>query len=64
MLPFLQSFAFWFGLFVDIVGAVVLVSRIILKLLPRPVKIDGRYSRFVQTLLHLSLSLGHLESEI
>ena len=57
------SFSNVFGIFVNIIGAVVFISRILLKYLPCA-KGPGRYQTFLNWLGHTSLHLGNLESKI
>lgn len=69
MSPLIQTvavFARWFGTAVNLVGACVLGSRVLLLTLPRPAAGDttSGYARFIAHLWHASLSVGHLNSQL
>lgn len=62
--PQIWTLSTYFSLFVNTVGAVVLLSRIALKVLPKPQYQFGWYGTFITTLQHAALCLGEMESQI
>ena len=61
--PLILTFSTYFGFFVNAVGFVALVSRLLLKALPVPTK-NGFYKSFLNLLGHLGLTMGTLYADI
>lgn len=65
LIAHLVTFAHWFGTAVNLVGACVLLSRVLLLTLPKPrAGATGWYAWFIKHLWHISLSVGHLNSQL
>lgn len=59
------TFGHWFGNAVNLVGAAVLLSRILLLTLPKPTPgATGWYPSFIAHLWKVSLEVGHLNSQL